>query len=134
MVDTLQQIRNELPDTPLCLLLGGDAFSYFLDWRQPETIIELCHLIIMGRPGYQLPAHGPLGRFTAQRCIDDPGTLATRPSGDIWMQKVTQLDISSSDIRARLAQGLSVRYLLPDSVIEIIEQQRLYGTATESCS
>ena len=114
MVDTLESLRSDFPSHPLCLILGMDAFLGIKQWHQWQRIPELCHLVVTTRPGFDMT-----GDFIQQL----PATLVTKASGlfevaagRILLQSVTQLDISASHIRAMLAKGQSVRYLLPDEV------------------
>lgn len=119
---TLQSLRAELKDIPICLILGQDAFRCFPNWHRPEEILQLAHLVVMRRPGEQGANPYP------ERMTDDPDDLRSTTSGKIYLQQVTQLDISSTRIREMIGSGLSPRYLLPDSVLEIIERDGLYRT------
>jgi nicotinate-nucleotide adenylyltransferase len=125
-VDTLAALRRELPDTPLCLCLGTDAFSGFLSWHRPLDILDLAHLVVMQRPASPPSADPELLQLLAQRRCDAPGALRAEPGGRILLQPVTQLDISATTIRALVAAGRSPRYLLPDAVLAIIERDGLY--------
>lgn len=119
-VETLASLRAELgDDISLCLLLGRDAFNGFLSWREPERILQLTHMVVMDRPGAEPPA-GELARFAAPMTVDDPQRLRAAPAGEILFQPVTQLEISSSDIRRRLARSRSIRYLVPEAVLELL--------------
>ncbi len=127
MLDTLTHLRQRLgASVPLVLLLGADAFNGFLDWREPEQVADLCHLVLMTRPGYALPEAGELGAFIGRRRVDDPELLHHRPGGLILAQPVTQLAISATDIRARVHRGQDAGYLLPDSVLALIGGEGLY--------
>jgi nicotinate-nucleotide adenylyltransferase len=126
MVDTLAAIRGEEGDTPLCLLLGSDVFTGLTGWYHWRRLFELAHLVIAHRPGVELQAEGELLSLY-QRCRGkDASSLRSRPAGYTLTCPVTQLDISSSGIRAELARGGNVRYLLPDDVWTYMRQQRLY--------
>ncbi len=121
-VHTLESLREELgPERSLCLLLGRDAFNAFHAWRQPERILELAHLVVMDRPGHGLPDEPELRALMEGRVARDGADLKTRPAGAIWFQPVTRLDISSSDIRQRLARGRSIRWLVPETVRALIQ-------------
>jgi nicotinate-nucleotide adenylyltransferase len=127
MLDTLLHLRQQLgADTPLGLLLGTDAFNDFLSWREPQQVADLCHLLLMTRPGYQLPQQGELAEFVAQRLCQDPAELSG-PGGRIYLQPVTQLAISATEIRQRVGQRRSLSCLLPPAVAEYIRQQGLYS-------
>ena len=123
-VHTLQSLREELgEDLPLCLLLGRDAFNSFHTWHQPRRILELAHLVVMDRPGHALPQDESMQALMRGRIAEDGTALRTHPSGRILFQSVTRLDISSSDIRQRLAQGRSIRWLVPETVLTILQNR-----------
>jgi len=123
-VHTLESLRDELGlERPLCLLLGRDAFNAFHTWHQPERILELAHLVVMDRPGHGLPDEPELRALMEDRMARDGAGLKERAGGLIWFQPVTRLDISSSDIRQRLAQGRSVRWLVPEPVLALLQRK-----------
>ena len=125
-VDTLSSLREEFPDEPLCLLLGTDAFNGFADWRRPDEILRLAHLIVMRRPGSAEAADPRVRTMLDRHRCDEPARLKTRLGGLIYQQTVTQLDISATRIRALVAADLSPRYLLPEPVLALIRDNRLY--------
>lgn len=125
--DTLASLRAEIgAEPPLCLLLGSDAFSGFLAWHRPLDILVLAHLIVMTRPGAEAPWDADLRALVEARRVRDRDRLAMAAGGYIHCQAVTQLEISATAIRQLVAAGQSPRFLLPDPVIEIIEQAELY--------
>jgi len=125
--DTLRSLRAELgANRPLCLLIGADAFAGFLDWHRPLDILELAHLVVMQRPGHGAMPDLALRALYLDRGCDGPADLMVAPGGRILFQSVTQMDVSSSLVRQLIADGRSPRYLLPESVIELIERERLY--------
>jgi len=126
-LDTLADLRRDLPDAGLCLLIGGDAFQGFLTWHRPLEILELAHLVVMQRPGAAPTADPILAHLLAERQRHNPRALSATQAGGIFLQPVTQLDISASAIRTRLAAGNDVRFLLPDAVLEIIRSEGLYS-------
>lgn len=126
MADTLSDLRAELGDTPLCLLLGMDAFDHLQGWHRWERIPDLAHLVVMQRPGAGLPVSEIMGGLLAERKLHHAEDLKKRPAGGILFQPVTQLDISATRIRKVLAQGKSPRYLLPESVWRYIGERGLY--------
>ena len=127
--DTLVSLRAELGlRVPLCLLIGADAFSGFLDWHRPLDILELTHLVVMQRPEAALPRDINLRTQLQERRTDQLADLRAAPGGRIWVQSVTQLAISATAIRHQIATGRSARFLLPDAVLEMIHAQQLYRT------
>jgi nicotinate-nucleotide adenylyltransferase len=121
MVDTLMSLKEDFPESSLCLMMGMDAFNGLPQWHRWQTILELCNLIITTRPGSELPDFA--SQTTMQKKIsDDPKCLRERPVGQILLQSVTQLDISASLIRQHLSNRQSTQFLLPEAVREKLEQ------------
>jgi len=100
-VDTLEALRGP---GELFLILGSDALADLARWRAPDRIRELATILVAARPG--APDPDPMHRA---RAFDAP-----------------QLDISSRELRARAARGMSLRYLVPDAVWEHIKKRGLY--------
>lgn len=126
MVDTLQSLRSELGDRPLCLVLGMDAFEGLPNWHCWEEIPDLAHLLVIHRPGSGLPLSEVLGELLGERKLHHAEALQEKPAGGILFHPVTQLDVSATRIREILAQGRSPRYLVPDQVWSYICEQGLY--------
>jgi nicotinate-nucleotide adenylyltransferase len=127
MVETLAEIRLEEGDTPVLLMIGQDAANSLDEWHQWRSLFELAHLVIMRRPESKYAYSGVLFEQVQNRVVDDPAKLTGSPAGRVLPLEVTQLAISSSDIRRRIRTGLSPRFLLPDPVIAYIRQQQLYA-------
>jgi len=126
MVDTLTSIRAEVGDVPVCLIVGADAFAKLAGWHHWRHLIELAHIVIAHRPGNAFLLEDELLALY-QRCqVDDAAELSRSQAGHILRCQVTQLDISSVKIREELANGRSVRYLVPEDVWAYIQQQGLY--------
>lgn len=125
-VDTLASLRAELGAQPLCLLLGADAFLGLPTWHRWREIFDLAHVVVLQRPGWELAAGNELGEQLAERRSDDPQALRQAPAGAIRVEAVTQLDISSSAIRALAAAGGDPRFLVPDLVRDIIVSTGCY--------
>jgi nicotinate-nucleotide adenylyltransferase len=131
-VETLAELRAELPaGTPLVLFMGSDAFLGLTTWHEWRKLFELAHIAVAHRPGFSpslwedaLP--DALRRQLSKRLADQPGELAEAPAGRVFLHAITQLDISASQIRDRCLRGKSLRYLLPDSLIDYIQENRLY--------
>jgi nicotinate-nucleotide adenylyltransferase len=131
MAETLAGLRAEIgPDEPLALMLGMDAFLGLASWHQWERLPELAHIVVSHRPGWDPDSMedqgGPLAALVAERGVIEPRVLADEPAGRVHLMPVTQLDISSTRIRAIIADGRSPRYLLPDAVCDYIHHHRLY--------
>lgn len=100
-VDTLERIGAQHPDARLFLVLGSDQYRELSGWWRPERIVEQVELVVMRRAGSSIEADD---RFP-YRPVD-----------------VTRVDLSSTEIRRRLSAGRSVRYLVPDVILEDVER------------
>jgi nicotinate-nucleotide adenylyltransferase len=126
-IDTLTSLRAELADDiPLCLIVGQDAFVKLDTWQRWLELINLAHIVVIPRPGQHMGLSDKLKKFLADRRITDPHLLTRQVVGCILNWPVTQLDIASSQIRALLTDGKSIRYLVPDAVEKIIRSEGIY--------
>jgi len=128
MVDTLESIRAERPGESLCLALGMDAFSGLDSWHRWQAIKDLCHMVVMQRPGNAWPQQGSVADWVNEARVDDVKNLEATTAGCILGVPVTQLAISSTYIRELLAAGRSPRFLMPDAVLKRIKQEKLYAS------
>lgn len=128
-VDTLSELRAEFPGRSLCLIVGMDAFLSLPKWYQWREILHLAHVVVAHRPGWQAPGLGPLGELLVDRGTGRVGELHDSLAGSIYIHAVTQLEISSSAIRKLVAKGGDPRFLMPDSVRELIEKTACYQDA-----
>ena len=124
---TLRELRAERPETPLCLIVGMDAFLGLPTWHRWTELLSLAHLIVAPRPGWVAPSAGELGDLLARHGVDDCEPLHNALAGRILIQPVTQLEISSTELRDLLAAGRDPRYLVPDSVRELIRARHSYS-------
>jgi nicotinate-nucleotide adenylyltransferase len=125
---TLDTLRAELAGTSICLLVGMDAFREFSSWHRWREIPDYAHLVVMTRPGMPPPERGELADFISLHRVTDAATLKSRASGLLLFQAVSQLEISGTRIRKLLASGKRADFLLPDSVLQVIRSEGLYGT------
>lgn len=125
-IDTLTSLRAEVGSRPLCLLLGMDAFLGLPTWHRWVELLDVAHVVVAHRPGWVMPADGPLGELLAQHRDDTPGPLHEDAHGRVFVTAVTQLEISATDLRDALARGDDPRYLVPDVVREMIVHSGCY--------
>jgi nicotinate-nucleotide adenylyltransferase len=104
-VDTLRALRERSPGAELFLLVGVDQFVEFETWREPEEIRRLARIVVLARGGGAAPA-----------------------GGDWITVSVTRADITSTEVRRRVAAGLPIRFLVPAAVEALIVRHGLYGT------
>jgi nicotinate-nucleotide adenylyltransferase len=129
-VHTLERLRAELgAEQSLILLVGADAFAGLSGWHRWRDIFSLAHVAVSHRPGFpveitSLP-HELATEFHDRHLTGIDG-LKDTPAGGIATFAMTQLAISATQIRKLLANGVSARYLLPDSVLDYIQRHQLY--------
>jgi nicotinate-nucleotide adenylyltransferase len=126
-VDTLMALRADYPLRSLCLIVGMDAFLSLPKWYHWREILQLAHIIVAHRPGWRAPDMGALGELLVDRGTGRVGDLHEAKAGSIYIHAVTQLEISSSEIRALIAAGRDPRFLLPDGVRELLEASGCYA-------
>ncbi len=132
MVDTLASLRDDYPGETLCLIIGMDAFAGLTSWYRWREIFHLAHLVVIQRPGYastDIAKHMKPAdyQFLAEKMTHDVNVLTSKETGVILLQSVPQLDISSTQIRARLLKGDDVSQWLPEEIC-----QQLRGFVNES--
>lgn len=124
---SLEMIRQEYGESAsVCMLIGMDSLLTVDTWYRYEELLSLCNIIAVGRPGSNFLPNPNVQRLLDDHQVEDVGLLTQYPAGCISLIETSLLDISSTDIRHRIAEGKSVRYLLPDSVQEYINQKHLY--------
>jgi nicotinate-nucleotide adenylyltransferase len=119
--DTLRELREKGPDDELFLILGGDQAAALPSWHEPETVLSLATVAVVERTNWSRNAIGiKVGRL--------PGAERIRYLDMPMMQ------VSSSNIRRRVGEGLPIRYLVPDKVANYIGTNDLYGVAKAAAS
>lgn len=126
-VPTLESLRAELGDVPLCLLMGTDAFAGIETWHEWRRLPGLAHLVVMVRPGWPFPAAARLPAWARGRVCRAARELAQSSAGRIYHQAVTPQDISATRIRELIARGEPVEGQLPPAVRDYIRANRLYS-------
>jgi nicotinate-nucleotide adenylyltransferase len=126
-VDTLAELRAEYPLRPIGLIIGMDAFLSLPKWYHWREILQLAHIVVAHRPGWRAPDIGPLGELLADRGTHRIGDLHQAKAGHIYIHDVTQLEISSSEIRELISVSRDPRFLLPDAVRDVIATSGCYG-------
>jgi nicotinate-nucleotide adenylyltransferase len=125
-VDTMRSLRADFPDRSLCLIVGMDAFLGLPKWHQWRELMELAHLVVAHRPGWRAPSMGPLGELLVVRGTGRINDLHEARAGCIYIHAVTQLEISSTEVRKLIGAGRDPRYLMPDAVRALIAETGCY--------
>ena len=115
-IDTLNTLKEQLNDEDeLFFILGQDSLIQLPQWHEATDLIELCYFVAVPRPGVKKPDLKALE-------AEIPGVTQR-----VMLMKQPQVDISATDIRERVARGLSVRHLVPEPVNRYIKENRLYA-------
>lgn len=120
-VDTLEDLRRRRPGDSFFLLIGADVVPDLPQWHEPVRILGLAELLVVERPGW--PTWEPGRLAEALRLPPEDAPRLTRVRAPL-------LDVSSRDLRRRVGEGRSVRYLMPRSVECYINQHGLYRPGT----
>ena len=121
-VDTLRALRQSMPDVQFFYLIGTDTLLQLGTWRQIDTVITLCGFLVYMRPGED--------ELLAKSCA---AQWQARGASIEWMQ-AKPWDVSSTEIRRRLREGLPVEGLLAPNVEQYIREHALYGARAEESS
>ncbi len=114
-IDTINALKEKLnAEDELFFILGQDSLMQLPQWHEAPNLIELCYLVAVPRPGVKKPDLKALGAAI-------PGITQ-----QVMLMKKPMVDISATDIRERVARGLSVRHLVPEPVNRYIKENRLY--------
>lgn len=132
-VETLRIYRERLaPELPI-FLIGQDAMREIDTWKEPEALLGLAHFAVMTRPPLaplpldEVIPHALAGAFEMAAGGE---TARHRRTGTLVRRvRITPLDVSASDLRARIRSGRSVRYLIPDAVREAVLDSAVYAGA-----
>lgn len=116
-IDTLTEIHHQQPDAELFLLMGADTLTDLPLWREAAHILQLAVPVVVRRAGAHEPDYSPLEKLVpAERFAEFRAQQVVMPT----------IELSSTEIRARIAQGSSIRYRTPRAVEKYIESHQLY--------
>ena len=120
-IDTLRELHEQGPDDERFLILGGDQAAALPRWREPEEILGLATVVVFARGTSTRNAIGiQLSRLRgAQRLV---------------FLEMPRIDVSSTMVRRRAAEGKPIRYLVPDKVANYIGAQSLYGASAAAAT
>jgi nicotinate-nucleotide adenylyltransferase len=114
-VDTLRALHGSREGDDLTFIVGGDMASSLPTWREPEVVLELARMAVAEREEHR-----------RSEIAERVGALRGAPERIVFFA-MPRLDISSSDVRARIAGGRPIRWLVPGAVADEIERRGLYG-------
>ena len=130
-IDTLIELRQKLPNTPFCFLIGLDSLLNLNKWHRWNELLTYCHFVISLRPGYLMEFDPEIKDLLEKVETKDLKDLHLFKAGKIYFQATTQLNISSSDIRNKLLNRKSIGNLVPLNVQKYITDNNLYITTSD---
>ena len=141
-INTLNALQEQHPDTEWYLILGMDTFRDFPAWKNAREILENVHLVVATRPGYPndfapkallaLIENLPIS-YQLHHQENQTQTYSCRETGKtLVFCNIEPLNISSSEVRERIRDGLSVKKMLPPEVERYIMAHRLYQAIPRS--
>ena len=119
MVDTVETLRQRWPSATLHLLVGEDVLATLPRWREPERLRSMVRLVVLRRDSGDTPA-------------DDPSAPRDEPGAPVQFLATRRVDVSSTEIRARVRDGRSIRGFVTDAVADYIASAGLYLQAPDA--
>jgi nicotinate-nucleotide adenylyltransferase len=116
-VDSLRAMRDESPNAEFYMLIGSDSLIGFDRWREPDAVLSLADVVIAQRGGLENITWGDLAK------VASPEQLRSIQSRVL---DVPQIEIASRDIRRRVNEGRTIRYMVPAAVEAYIHEHRLW--------
>lgn len=117
-IDTVNALRGVEPDAEYYMLIGADSLKDFKKWKSPEELLVSVSLVVARRGGEAPPQWSELSGLASREVIEGIQKRAL---------DLPAMELSSTDIRRRVAQRRSIRYLVPSSVEVYIHSHGLYG-------
>ena len=135
MVDTLKQLRTEHSNASISLILGTDAFIELMTWHEWQQLFSLANIIVASRSNLPLSKlennlEQRLASEYETRKRHDRDLLHSSENGLIFTYEFTSLEVSGTSLRRRIQRKQSLKYLLPDNVINYIQNHDLYKEKT----
>lgn len=118
MIDTLIELVEEFNNHTICLIIGMDSFINFKTWKQWDEFADLVHMVVLPRSGNQ-PDKKSLDTFDLAK---DKDHLKSELTGLLYFSNSKLIDISSSDIRDKIANDQNLDQLVPSSVINLLQK------------
>jgi len=116
MIDTLHELKQIYRDEPICLIIGMDSFLKIKTWKDWQEFSKLVHLVILQRQGFNI-INSSLDSFRNTKEVND---LKLESNGLLYFSNCPKINISSSDIRDRIAANQNLDNFLPKSVINYL--------------
>ena len=115
-VETLQNLTAAHPDYQYYFIMGADSLYHIESWKEPVDILKMAVILVADRDG-----------GTSSSLKSQIEYITNKYDANIHLLEAPVLEISSHDIRRRVREGESIRYLLPQNVADYIYEHRLYN-------
>lgn len=125
-INTLKTLKQQLTGKTLCFILATDAFLKFNEWKDWRSILNYCHLIIAPRPDFPMPDESWSTNLLKDHQVSSVSQLSEKESGYILVQDISKSRVSATKIRKSIALGHYPKDMLPQPVIDYIQQHHLY--------
>lgn len=139
-VDSLQEIRSAMPNTPICFFIGTDSLQKLCTWHQWQRLFSLCHFVVCERKGDAVDKlktdsdqYLQLQNLLKERQIFNVSGLHSSIAGHIYIAKTATITLSSTEVRNKIYNNQSVEDIMPPKIIEYIEKHKLYQPSTGFC-
>ncbi len=135
-IDTIKELLKTYKSSDLFLIIGADNFESLSEWKDYKKILELVNIVVTTRPGYQIPeteSEWPdyLSSYVAE---SDFGTIELKTGRSVEFLTLSDLDISSSELRKKLRLGRATEKFLPLAVESYIKTNQLYRVTNQKIS
>jgi nicotinate-nucleotide adenylyltransferase len=144
-VDSLKEIREAMPTTPLCFFIGTDSFHNLFTWHDWLTLFSLCHFVVCERKGESVKEIQGISESSSKQHASQLKTLLNKRqtftpialhnslAGHIYVANTQTLNVSSTQIRQQLYKNQSVEGFLPPKILDYIQQHKLYQQSADFC-
>jgi len=126
MVDTLQELRAENAGRSVLLLIGQDAANRLHTWYRWEELFELANLVILTRPNEIEEYRHDLANKISKRLVTSVPELVNSEANNVLQLQVSPIDISATTIQSMMRLGRSPKSMIPDAILEYIDENALY--------
>lgn len=114
-VDTIEEIKRLNPDIIVYFIIGADEVNMVENWKSPSKLLKMCRFVAVSRPGYKI-----------SDLIKKVETVRKKFGCEMYFLEVPALDISSSELREKVKEHKSIKYLVPKEIEDYINEHKLY--------
>jgi nicotinate-nucleotide adenylyltransferase len=126
MIDSLPALAKKYPNATLTLILGMDSFNQINHWKNWQQLSDMCHIMVVQRPGHTLTTDKKLLAWIEQKRCDNLALMQHTSHGHLTFHTMPPVDISATWIRHCLHNNEDSSFLLPKSIFDYIHDHHLY--------